>query len=97
MVRGMRHCLYVRDILGEMGLLQGVIWWFCDRCGAEHATTNTAHETCRHRAEVLTGVHREKAVHRAVCIDDQTAGRFVHEAAEQVFFFDFIHSVQAWL
>ncbi|CAM9231875.1 unnamed protein product, partial [Choristocarpus tenellus] len=34
MAYGMRHCIFLRGILGEIGVIQDQTPWFCDNCGA---------------------------------------------------------------
>ncbi|CAM9679381.1 unnamed protein product [Sphacelaria rigidula] len=49
MVQGMRHCLFIRGILEDMGLPQDTTLWFCDNRGAIQAATVTGfNERTRH-------------------------------------------------
>ncbi|CAM9617636.1 unnamed protein product [Sphacelaria rigidula] len=41
MIQGMRHCIFNRGILEEMGLPQDTTLWFCDNRGAIQAATVT--------------------------------------------------------
>ncbi|CAN0479850.1 unnamed protein product, partial [Discosporangium mesarthrocarpum] len=41
MAHGMRHCIYIRGILGELGLVQDATPWYCDNRGAIQASSIT--------------------------------------------------------
>ncbi|CAN0438341.1 unnamed protein product [Discosporangium mesarthrocarpum] len=41
MAHGMRHCIYIRGILGELGLVQDATPWYCDNRGAIQASIIT--------------------------------------------------------
>ncbi|CAM9847833.1 unnamed protein product [Choristocarpus tenellus] len=41
MAYGMRHCIFLQGILGEIGILQKQIPWFCDNRGAIQASSIT--------------------------------------------------------
>ncbi|CAM9873501.1 unnamed protein product [Choristocarpus tenellus] len=41
MAYGMRHCIFIRGILGEIGVLQDQTPWFCDNRGAIQAGSIT--------------------------------------------------------